>query len=60
MGHKYKFKNSEEEEKGTVAFKENLLWELIRFVMKSLPNKRPISIEIDKDDYNEKFIEGLK
>ena len=55
MGHKYIFKNSERTATGVVAFKENLLWEVIKFLQESLPNKRPISINIDKDDYNEQF-----
>lgn len=60
MGHKYMLKNSEETKTGTVAFKENLLWEVTKFLQESLPDKRPITISIDKDDYNEQFQKALE
>jgi hypothetical protein len=49
MGYSFEFESSEERISGRIEFKEILLWQLIKFLQKALPDHRPISIKIEKD-----------
>ena len=49
MGYKYKLKNPKKTIEDTVEFKEILLWKIIQFLQESLPDSRPISIQIEKN-----------
>ena len=49
MGYNYEFKNNENVIKDKTEFKEILLWKIVEFLQSSLPDKRPIQINIEKD-----------